>query len=619
MFFSKTQHQATRRSGSQSLLGGLATRPAAARPTGQLLVGGGSGGTAVQEPRQQPVLEPEVLDMKDVPEGPYVRFEDIGIPLSFEDCFVGIGTGRNVEGMQEMRLLVASEAYARHAQFELDGRLRKAGYRTTQIRRATREIVRSVHARNKRQDDAASHASETENAWRDLVNSAIKKGASDIHIETRGDYAQVLFRIYGERVEQPTISMATATAVCNTMYGFHADTNSKETAWDPDSVKECSIEHTTPEGLKAQLRFESTPIHPATAKNFQAVIRVLLMESSSKRIEDIGYTDTHISVVEQMLVGAQGMVLLVGPTNSGKSTSMQAFMQKIFEVRGRNIKAVTVEDPVEYLIDGACQMGVPKGRKALESRDGSIFRTFLKATLRLDPDVVLVGEIRDSESAEATKDLVLAGRKLLSTLHVYEAFAAFERLKELGVPPSVLYMEGFISGVIYQRLVPTLCDKCSIPFREAVIEGLIRPALAERVARVSDLEQDNVRIRRRGGCEHCNFSGITGRTTCAELLVPDGTFLSLLRTGNEAKAREYWHNNQELAMGDLGVTAVAHAILKMREGLLDPADIEAQIGLLNVRHPSSAAPYAGAAAAPAPTDRFAAGPMDGSERSGLRD
>jgi len=528
-----------------------------------------------------------ILDVKDVPRGKYLRFSELGISAEHELSFLCIETSPAGAEQRVVSLLVAQEAWASHPQFEIGRRLKDARCRVGEMRRASREVVRATHDQHRSQGVAEKSNSDIENSAWDLINRAISAGASDIHLETRGSFAQVWFRVYGERLEQPNMSMSTATGICNTLYGFHADSNSKETAWDPDTVKECSIEHTCPDGSKAQLRFESTPIHPASDKNFQAVIRVLLMEGKTKQLSDIGYTAGHISVIEEMLVGAQGIVLLVGPTNSGKSTSMQAFMQRIFDVRGRSIKAVTVEDPVEYVIPGACQMGVPKGRKALEGREGSVFRTFLKATLRLDPDVVLVGEIRDSESAESTKDLVLAGRKLLSTLHVYEAFAAFERLKELGVPPSVLYMEGFISGIIYQRLVPVLCE-CAMPFEQAIKAGLIRPALAERVARVSDLRRDNVRIRQRGGCAKCGYSGIVGRTTCAELLVPDATFLAHLRSGNEAAARAHWHSDPALGIEDLGVTAVAHAIQKMRLGLLDPADIETQIGPLIVKYASVA-------------------------------
>lgn len=105
---------------------------------------------------------------------------------------------------------------------------------------------------------------------------------------------------------------------------------------------------------------------------------------------------------------------------------------------------------------------------------------------------------------------------------------------------------------------------------------------------ISDLRRDNVRIRQRGGCEKCGYSGIVGRTTCAELLVPDATFLAHLRSGNEAAARAHWHSDPALGIEDLGVTAVAHAIQKMRLGQLDPADIETQIGPLIVKYASVA-------------------------------
>jgi general secretion pathway protein E len=515
-----------------------------------------------------------ITDMASLPPGMYWNFEVNDIPASFSDNFAVL-----IAGDAFRCLLVAIEAFATHSQFELQRRLAVAGMTNLVIRKATREIIQAIHATNTSSTGHADVQTNIESIAWSLIDSAIQRCASDIHIETRGHLTQVFYRIHGERVEQPVMSTQTATEVCNVLYSVHGDADNKGTSWDPKQLMDTVIEYTSPDGIMSQLRFSSGPIHPAG--NFHAVIRVLVMDERRIRpIEDCGYTAEQIMAIEDMLIGAHGAVLLVGPTNGGKSTSMQSFLNRIFDRRGRHIKLITVERPVEYIVPGGCQMGVPQGRRNLEDKTtGSVYTTFLKGTLRQDPDVVMVGEIQDEESAEAVKHLVLAGRKLLTTLHAFESMAVFERLREIGVPPSVLFMNGFISGVIYQRLVPLLCDRCALPLEEARERGRIAPSTYERVRKVTDPAVHLVRTRG-DGCLYCDHTGVIGRTLCAEVLVPDAKLLNMLKQGAEQEAREYWMAQQNLNIDGLGVGVIAHAIHKMRRGLLDPSDVESQVGLI---------------------------------------
>lgn len=221
-------------------------------------------------------------------------------------------------------------------------------------------------------------------------------------------------------------------------------------------------------------------------------------------------------------------------------------MRTVFSRRGSSIKVITVEDPVEYVIPGACQIGVSKKRGA-SNADAAPFATFLKGTLRQDPDVVMVGEIRDSDSASVVKDLVLAGRKLLTTLHAYSALWAFLELKEIGVPRSLLTMPGFISGIVYQRLVPVLCQHCSLPITSPDAKGRI-PADVFNRTHVADLGAHNVRVRG-DGCDHCKHTGISGRTLVAEFVVPDQKLLKLIADEDNIAAYEYWKEADYTARG----------------------------------------------------------------------
>ena len=513
-----------------------------------------------------------VSEVKDVPHGQYLSFEDADLPGGLKEHFAVIKTFE-----RQASVLVVETHLGSHAQFELRRRLLSLGFVDLKVRVASLEMVQSVHAAHERGQEMEETQVEGR-AWA-IINAAISKKASDIHIETRGAYAQVYFRIFGERQEQPSVSAKSAMEMCNVLYGVHADSDNKGITWDEKTVKDAVIEHRTLEGKHVQLRLSSAPIHPSG--NFHVVIRLLVMDAATLRpMEEMGYTPAQTAAIEDMLIGAQGAVLLVGPTNSGKSTSLQSFIERIFEQRGRHIKVITVEKPVEYLIPTACQMGVPEARRDLMNRqNGSIFTTFVAATLRQDPDVVMVGEVNDVDSAENIKQLVLSGRKTLSTLHVYEAMSVFTRLRELGVPSSVLLMKGFISGVVFQRLVPLLCPHCSEPVLSAFQRGGVRLGTFERLRACADLSLHPVRVRGKG-CDACDHLAIVGRTVCAEVLIPDEAFLDLVARGRMAEARAHWIAQARCSIDGLGVSALSHAIAKMRLGLIDPRDIERWMGPL---------------------------------------
>lgn len=516
-----------------------------------------------------------ITDIKKVPDGQYWPFDENNIPPLFAQSFAVL-----VGGKDFATLLVANDSFATHPQFDLQRRLREAGLKKLTIERASREIVKTLHEMNAFRDGGPKlDDSAAEKAAFELIESAIEQGTSDIHLQTRETYAQVFFRIHGDRVAQPNISQSTAMDLCNVLYTVHGDADSKGIAWDPKIARSTSFDHTTKAGVKVQIRFSSRPIHPSG--NFKAVMRILVMDGkAAKPIEEMGHTAAQTEELEEMLVGAQGMVLIVGPTNSGKSSLLQGMVKRIYDRRGLHTSVDTLEQPVEYIMANACQTAVPEGRMASnDSSNGASFSALLKGFLQQDPDVVVIGEIRTEESASGSTEATLAGRKLLSTIHADDPFTVFSRLLEMSVPASVLFMPGFISGIVCQRLASELCPKCAVPFQVAFEAGRVRPALYERVARVADLTAHKV-MTKGEGCSHCNGLGIVGRTPCASVLRPDLHMLKMLAAGDVIGARQYWRTFEHLDIDGLGVSQVAHAISKMREGRIDPRDIERQVGAI---------------------------------------
>lgn len=473
-------------------------------------------------------------------------------------------------------LLVADRHYGRPQMFEMIRRIKQARLANPRIGQATSEVIAMLYQQSVEEEvKFEGGASNIETLVAEMVEAAAATKASDIHIEARAKRALVYFRVNGRRQLWQEWSFETAFSVAQVLY-VHADAASKDVSWNPDQVMDSAIEWTLADGRPYQLRFSSAPIYPAGS--FHVVIRLLSMEAKGVQLEQLGYSDRQIQMLDVMITGASGIVLLCGPTNSGKSTTMQALMGRIYQRRGDTIKMITVEDPVEYVIPGACQISVGRKRKTvIDEHSGSAFTTFLRGTLRQDPDVVMVGEIRDHQSAAVVKDLVLAGRKILATLHTYSALWAYVRLREIGVPWEILTMPGFVAGIVYQRLVPLLCPHCSIP----IVDGGDKRIPSEvlfRVQQVADLANDDVRVRG-DGCAHCNNTGVVGRTVVAEMVLPDHNLLRLLNANDFIGAQKYWRD-ANVGGFDEGVTALAHGISKMRAGLLSPLDVEDQVGLL---------------------------------------
>lgn len=474
-----------------------------------------------------------------------------------------------------VNVLVSPEAYGKASMFDVRQRVHKAGYQSV-VLCASRDIIKIAYERLKPSIIEIESSTDIERLISRIVEEAYRRRTSDIHIETRGEHADILFRVNGIRVFHANLSRETAQAIGSVLYSVYADAGSKEVTWNSQDVADGAIEWTLQNGKHLQLRFSSSPIYPAG--NFHIVIRVLSMESTILQMGQLGYSTTQLDMLDLMSSGSQGIVLICGPTNSGKSTTLQSVIGRVFERRGKEIKILTVEDPVEYVIPGACQIQVARRRNAAGVATTD-FNKYLRGALRQDPDVVLVGEIRDVDSVMVTRDLILAGRKVFATIHTNSALWAFMRLREIGLPWEILTMPGFIAGIVYQRLLPQLCEHCAVPADEAL--GGVPDDLMHRLQYVVDFSVDKIRFRGKG-CEHCGGTGVSGRTSVAEMVLPDRTLLRLLAAEQFLDAEHYWKNGSSSARGAkrAPVTVIENAIEKMKLGLVSPADIENQIGVL---------------------------------------
>ncbi|HZW37161.1 MAG TPA: ATPase, T2SS/T4P/T4SS family, partial [Candidatus Deferrimicrobiaceae bacterium] len=287
-----------------------------------------------------------------------------------------------------------------------------------------------------------------------ILARGIERGASDIHLEPYEKTLRVRYRVDGilEDVESPPKRLQTAMI---SRVKIMARLNIAESRLPQDGRVKLRIG-----GQEIDFRVSTVP----TLFGESVVIRILDQSSVPLNLERLGFPPGTLSRYRQMMAVPHGMILVTGPTGSGKTTTLYGTLQ---EIRSEARKIITIEDPVEYQIPGVNQIQV-------KPQIGLTFASGLRSIVRQDPDVILVGEIRDGETAEIAIPSALTGHLVLSTLHTNDAAGAITRLMEMGVEEYLL--PSSLIGVLAQRLVRTVCEKCSAP-RE------ISPAYREEILR----------------------------------------------------------------------------------------------------------------------------------------
>jgi general secretion pathway protein E len=340
-----------------------------------------------------------------------------------------------------------------------------------------------------------------------LLTQALRQKASDIHVEPYDARSVVRFRLDGtlHTVAEPHRALHAAMM---SRIKIMANLDIAEKRLPQDGRISLRLA-----GRQVDVRVATLP----TGYGERAVLRLLDKEASQRQLGGLGMDDSTLTAVDTLIHQPHGIVLVTGPTGSGKTTTLYAALARI-DALGLNI--MTVEDPVEYELDGIAQTPV-------NPKIGMTFARALRSILRHDPDVILVGEIRDAETAEIAVQASLTGHLVLATLHTNDAASAPTRLVDMGVEPYLL--SSSLLGVLAQRLVRRLCPECKRPHDPSP------PDLAELGERYA-----GETIYAPGGCAACNSTGYVGRTGIYELLVIDEDAKSLIHgAGSEQRLRAH--------------------------------------------------------------------------------
>jgi MSHA biogenesis protein MshE len=323
-----------------------------------------------------------------------------------------------------------------------------------------------------------------------IMTQAVADRASDVHIEPREHDFRIRFRVDGVLMEpMPPAPKNIQNGLISRMKVM-ADLNIAEKRIPQDGRISMKVG-----GRKIDLRVATLP----TVYGEKVVLRILDTSNALLRLEDLGFLEDAYKRYSASFNKPYGAILVTGPTGSGKSTTMYGTLNILNQI-DKNI--ITVEDPVEYRLAGVNQMQV-------NVKAGLTFAAALRSILRADPDIVLVGEIRDRETAVIAVEASLTGHLVLSTLHTNDAASTPLRLMDMGVPRYMV--GGSLQAVLAQRLVRVICESCTQPFAAPAPErAWLRAELGDRA--------ESVPLFHGRGCSHCNGTGYRGRTGVYELL-----------------------------------------------------------------------------------------------------
>ncbi len=431
--------------------------------------------------------------------------------------------------------------------------MKNKGITPEKVLPATSELIRLLISQSfdsSVQAKMTQDVSEQQQRLRSLVNEAIAQEASDIHLEVRKNIARIRFRTHGELTLyaewMPKLGREIAAVA------FNKETDHSASHFNPRVPQNASMPLII-EGREVRLRLASLPTHGG----FDVVMRVL---TSSREdvppLPKLGYSTKQIELIHKAISMPCGSIILAGPTGSGKTTTMASLMRLIKESR----KIYTIEDPIEKIIKNASQVPVNT------ELDDRTFASMARTSLRMDPDVIALGEMRDEDTAAVMVRAAITGHLVLSTLHTNSAMEITTRLTNLGIASKLLASPNLLSCLICQRLAAKLCQHCRVPLLESAEHH--RYSHRWQLSFPDDIDH----IYARGpGCDHCKYQGIEGRTVVAEIIWVDNMGRQFIQTGDLIGWQTYLEKHGWKSMRDSVLDLV-------KNGLCDPLDAEKLVG-----------------------------------------
>ena len=370
-----------------------------------------------------------------------------------------------------------------------------------------------------------------------IMAQAVREGASDVHISPEGQNINLRFRIDGRLHDVPAPPKTMILPIISRIKVLaNMDISISRVPQDGRFTVKM-------ENKEINVRASSVP----TIYGENLVMRLLDMSAGVTSLDRLGMSEFDIAKLRSIIAKPHGMILSTGPTGSGKSTSLYSILK---EINKPDINIITLEDPVEYRIDSIRQ--VQLNRKA-----GMTFASGLKAVLRQDPDVIMVGEVRDAETAGIATQAALTGHRVLTTLHTNDAAGAITRLLDMGIEPFLVSSVLLVSFA--QRLVRKICPNCSEPYNPP----------EQALAAWGFTRGGNENFRRGRGCHQCMHTGYRGRTGIFEVLIVDEEIQEMIIRGSSAQeiSRSAQERGRLTTLREDAAAKVARGVTTLEEAL----------------------------------------------------
>jgi len=481
---------------------------------------------------------------------------------------------------------------------------KRQGFKVDEPRYVTPNIIIQAYLYADRKGNSAQF---DENAVRRrivaTIEQAVQMGANDIHIESVNGRSTVQFRIDGSLRRQDTWTQREGEQFLAAVYSHSVGQSGATANWQEPQAAMLTSDARGKEVINLPKGVISIRCQWVPLANDGRYLDMRLQYDSAHLfgenfvmadVDSLGFSQEQLKVVQSLRSAPGGLRLFSGPVNQGKTTTLRVVLNRRMAETEMRLNCLLVEDPPEGGIIGARQIGVSASVKD-EQRERA-FVEIMRCALRLDPDIVMLGEVRDLQTAKFAFRLALTGRQVYTTGHVYAALATPKRLRDIGIEPYIVYDHHLVRGMACQRLLRTLCPHCRISLQDAYKElGPVIRELAQRIraglaimdARrnkanvgkpimecLSEPDLSKIYLANPEGCPKC-YKGRAGRTVCAEIIETDFKLMELLQDNRGEEAEAYWLS----PVGLNGITMLWRGLEKVRAGEVSPDDAEFELGI----------------------------------------
>lgn len=458
----------------------------------------------------------------------------------------------------------------------IKGACEKAGYTVKSELQIEGNLLVDVYAgQHKRaENDGEDWVPEDDDFFRrfdEWAAAGVKAQASDIHIEIREEKTRIRLRINGQLYTHSWSDSMLAVKTVMAAYTFLADplTRSSE-LFDKTDERNCMIARII-DDKPWRFRFESYPV----LGGLDCTMRIISVEADEKipTLRELGFAPSQVKDLITM-IQSKGLIVLCGTPGAGKSTTAMSLIDAYPDKETKKI--ISIEDPVERRNADISQISVQRrgGRKSNSVNDDTAaFSEAARTLLRGDLDMSFIGEIRGVDVGSITTFLTQAGSKVIATLHAGSALDAVPRMAsdQIGMSRQALGGRNFIGGLVYQVLLPLLCDNC-----KRLAAGVLDQKYLDLIQEEFEVETSDIRVIG-PGCPDCNGRGIKGRIVAAETVRLDDFMRKCIRHGLDAETEDYWMKRREVGFEEenmAGKTAFEHGLYSVLKGLVDPRHLE---------------------------------------------